>query len=440
MLEVTLLGHASLLVHGDGTVLCDPIFSDQLSGGGNLIDPPRRIALDRLGEIDAVAITHHHSDHFNPHELAKLPALRDKPFLVPAGSKVARHLRTLGYHDVIEMRAGDCRSVAGLDITATPSNVPFPEIGFRFQRNGAVVLNLADTIIDGVMEQLRELVHRPGLVLAPFQAGGYMSLLPLRIGGPPHGLVEAIEEWSTEYLEQLIEHLTTLAPLQVVPFADGIRYRDESINHWHFPLPDEAFIEALGKHGIATAVAVPGSRFRVEREHVQMVATPSRLIEVSGTAGDRRFDPSCRLADEPAPCPGMVRKRAPDNSTHQLFTSNLRRTLAGKADSAERDRLLKSCAEWQLDLCDVNCGARYWRIDVNENPPTVRPQTPEDSDPTYGIRAHWRDLARVLAGEMPLSHVELSGAFRYISPARVELEAVRHRVLGPLRLLFNTDD
>lgn len=443
MLEVTLLGHASLLVHGDGTVLCDPIFGDHLSGGGNLIDPTRRISLDRLGPIDAVAITHHHSDHFNPHELAKLPTLRDKPFLVPAGSIVARHLRKLGYHDVTEIRAGECRRFAGLEITATPSNAPFPEIGFLFQRNGGVVLNLADTIIDGVIDQLRELVHRPGLILAPFQAGGYMSLLPLRIDGPPQGLVEAIVKWSTEYLEQLTEHLATLAPLLVVPFADGIRYRDDAINHWHFPLPDEAFINALGEHDIATAVAVPGSRFRVEREQVRRVAAPAGLVEVSGMAADRRFDPSCRLADEPAPCPGIDRKRtppAPDSAAHQLLSTNLRRTLADKADSVERDRLLQACAEWQLDLCDIGFGARYWRIDVNTDPPTVRPQVPDDSDPAYGIRAHWCDLARVLAGEMPLEHVELSGAFRYMSPARVELEAVRHRALGPLRLLFKTDD
>ena len=44
----------------------------------------------------------------------------------------------------------------------------------------------------------------PHLVLAPLQAGGYMSLLPLCVGGPPDRLVDAIERWSEEYTEELV--------------------------------------------------------------------------------------------------------------------------------------------------------------------------------------------------------------------------------------------
>lgn len=303
MIDLVCLGHASLLVRGGGaTLVCDPVLSDAVSGGGNLIHPSRVVHADRLPPLDAILLSHHHRDHYCLRSIERLAHTRDLPIFVPRGSSVASDLKLRGYR-VEELDVGGQVSFRGLRMTPTPSSVSFPEIGFLFACDGATALNLVDTQIHGVLDELRALVRRPDLVLAPFQAGGYMSLLPLRVGGPPAGLVAAIGRWAREYLEELTDDVARLAPIHAAPFADGIVYRDDAINHWHFPLSDSVFRAALARRGISSSAPRPGMRYEIRPGQVQ-----HRMDDTFVTTSDealrhsRAFDPSVRIPDFPHRC------------------------------------------------------------------------------------------------------------------------------------------
>ncbi|HMO54597.1 MAG TPA: MBL fold metallo-hydrolase [Tepidiformaceae bacterium] len=98
MLELTCLGHATLLVRtGSTTILCDPIVGPTVSGDGNLIYPTREVPLDRLPRLDAILISHHHSDHFCLADLERVPDFRRLPIYSPEGSPVLDELRRQGY-------------------------------------------------------------------------------------------------------------------------------------------------------------------------------------------------------------------------------------------------------------------------------------------------------------------------------------------------------
>ena len=437
MLELSPLGHATLLVKGGGILVCDPILADSLSGGGNCIDPPRRINLSALGEPDAVLLTHHHSDHFDPEAIAMVSRGRRAPVIAPAGSPVVAALRERGYF-VDEVRPGDRRSVSGFAITATPSDAPFPEVGYLFERGDASALNLADSLVHHSLQEIRQLAPRPDLVLAPFQAGGYMSLLPLRVPSPPGGLAEAIRRWSAEFLEEFADDVAALAPCEVVPFADGIIYRDAAINHWHCPLRDEDFVEALRQRGVSASSAGLGWSYRVRRGRVER-AEAGAVIQVLGARGDRAFDPGQSIGNGPLPLTEGPVKQLPSPSADEILATMTDRVRDAfqHCPAAERTLLRECFAEWDLELCDIsNPGTCFLEIDCGSEPWRVRPVAGNRRRRPFGIRAHWRDLHRVLKGEIPLEFIELSGAFRYRSPDDgEELESIRSRVLAPLRAL-----
>ncbi|MEO0077459.1 MAG: MBL fold metallo-hydrolase [candidate division WOR-3 bacterium] len=298
MLELTCLGHATLLVQTDAAaVLCDPIVGPTVSGGGNLIYPAREILIDRLPQLDAILISHHHSDHFCLSDLKRVPGFGEVPVYSPQGSPVLDELRRHGYKKLFPVRVGESFSVGTLSVVPTPSDVQFVEVGFLFRDGEAAALNLVDTAIHGVLDELIALLpERLNLVLAPFQSGGYMFFHPLRVGGPPDGLAEAIRCWAESYADRLADDIMRLRPAHVTPFADGLLYVDAAINAWHFPLPDEAFLNRMALRGVPGTPCRPGLRFRLQRSRLEIDTESEGLIALTPSPQpSRRFDPAVRL-------------------------------------------------------------------------------------------------------------------------------------------------
>jgi L-ascorbate metabolism protein UlaG (beta-lactamase superfamily) len=96
-LQVTWLGHSTLIIEIDGhRILTDPVFSKRASPS-SLVGParfhPAPIAIDELPALDAVVLSHDHYDHLDENSVRAL-ARRGERFFVPLG--VGAHLEAWG--------------------------------------------------------------------------------------------------------------------------------------------------------------------------------------------------------------------------------------------------------------------------------------------------------------------------------------------------------
>ncbi|GAA1933295.1 MBL fold metallo-hydrolase [Streptomyces sodiiphilus] len=122
-LRLTWLGHATVLAEIDGhRVLFDPVWGERCSPFGFV--GPRRLhpvplALDRIGPLDAVVISHDHYDHLDMFTVRALLATR-AVFAVPLG--VGAHLEHWGVpgERIAELDWHESAQVGGLTLTATP--------------------------------------------------------------------------------------------------------------------------------------------------------------------------------------------------------------------------------------------------------------------------------------------------------------------------------
>jgi L-ascorbate metabolism protein UlaG (beta-lactamase superfamily) len=82
-MKATFLGHQSWLISSSNTnLLIDPVLYNSFgSDDDNSIEiyPPREINISRMPKIDAIILSHEHSDHFHIPTLIKF---KDTPILV----------------------------------------------------------------------------------------------------------------------------------------------------------------------------------------------------------------------------------------------------------------------------------------------------------------------------------------------------------------------
>jgi L-ascorbate metabolism protein UlaG (beta-lactamase superfamily) len=116
---LTFIGHGTTLIrYARARVLTDPCFARSLYTLKRLRPPG--LPDGALEAIDVVLISHAHVDHLHRPSLERVAATNGPTatLVVPAGVRVPR----LGFHRVVELRAGDVTSIAGLDITAVPAH------------------------------------------------------------------------------------------------------------------------------------------------------------------------------------------------------------------------------------------------------------------------------------------------------------------------------
>jgi L-ascorbate metabolism protein UlaG (beta-lactamase superfamily) len=116
--RVTYVGHATVLLELEGVrLITDPVMRSWVGPLRRQGAPP---SPGVAGDLDAVLISHLHSDH------ADLPSLRkfrrDVPMLVPPGAKA--FFERQGFVAVSELAAGESRQVKGITVTATEATHP----------------------------------------------------------------------------------------------------------------------------------------------------------------------------------------------------------------------------------------------------------------------------------------------------------------------------
>lgn len=122
--RVTWLGHSTVLIEIAGKrVLTDPVFGPSTApiaafGPQRWYPPP--VALDDLGDIDVVLISHDHYDHLDQPTIEKI-ASWDATFIVPLG--VGAHLEYWGVpaDQLIEVDWWETHKFGDLEISATPA-------------------------------------------------------------------------------------------------------------------------------------------------------------------------------------------------------------------------------------------------------------------------------------------------------------------------------
>ncbi len=114
-LEVTWLGHATVLLELDGVrVLTDPVLRGRV---GPLLRTAPPVQLEAVAELDCVMLSHLHADHA---DLGSLRLLGGRtPIVGPVGA--AEWLRSKGLHDVRELAPGHELRVGALVVRAVPA-------------------------------------------------------------------------------------------------------------------------------------------------------------------------------------------------------------------------------------------------------------------------------------------------------------------------------
>ena len=132
-LRLLKIRHSSFLVELNGVRLgIDLCFAPNLNLGPLFSSPRPSLTPESIGDVDVLLFTSARGDHFDASALKKMTH-RDATCIV-ADAGLAKRVRNLGFHRVIQVHAGEQVSVRGLDIRISPSLdlwAPGPAVGFH---------------------------------------------------------------------------------------------------------------------------------------------------------------------------------------------------------------------------------------------------------------------------------------------------------------------
>lgn len=153
--RITWIGHATFLIQvGWFNILVDPIFGDVKVGRMTLTKRtmPPGIKLEDLPRIDAILISHNHSDHTDTASLMALAKAYDPVVYVPEGNKEV--IASMGFSRVVEATWWDTKIQTKLDkqirFTCLPArhwSVRFSLQSYRKSLWSGWMISAADTNI-----------------------------------------------------------------------------------------------------------------------------------------------------------------------------------------------------------------------------------------------------------------------------------------------------
>jgi L-ascorbate metabolism protein UlaG (beta-lactamase superfamily)/nitrite reductase/ring-hydroxylating ferredoxin subunit len=251
MPTVTFLGHAGLAVEAAGfRLLADPWLAPTGAFLGAWHQYPRNDHLDvpSLVDVDWVAVSHEHLDHFDPWVLAQLPA-RTR-VLIPKypGPAFRDRLLASGVRQVIELPAWERFPLdnRGSWITAIPELSPMcHDAAFLVMADGYSVLNCNDARLTAA--QARRAKHMCGdrLDLMALQTSG-ASWHPICYEYPPEDMARIAAEKRIAKLRAAQRLVRQTGPELAVPFAGPPCFLDAEVDHlnWVLRQEDGAFCDA----------------------------------------------------------------------------------------------------------------------------------------------------------------------------------------------------
>ena len=158
-MQLQWVGHSTALLDIAGErILTDPLLTRRVAH----LRRRRLLPTADVGDVDTVLLSHSHLDHLHLPSLKKLhPNTR---FVTPVGT--GRLIRAAGFHDVTEVRVGDCVELDGPQLTAEVvpaahrsgrrphSRVTAPPVGYVINGEGRRVYFPGDTDLFDAMADL----------------------------------------------------------------------------------------------------------------------------------------------------------------------------------------------------------------------------------------------------------------------------------------------
>jgi hypothetical protein len=290
-MRATLLGHATYVVEGGGSVIyVDPVFFEGFEG--TCVPCPQRVVhRDKLPRAQAVFLSHAHHDHFDKKTLETIP--RSTPIYVPQDDDLLEELHRFGFYKLHAIAPYEPVSIGGLHVLATRSRDP-REIGFLWIDESAVFWDQVDTVVD--QRTCLEVAHVLNGRALDVAICTYMPL------------IEYAEAWVTESsfprqrYDRLLETALMSGARTVIPGSSGERHvgKREWLNHRIFPATREKFLQDL--RDIApdqgSLLANPGDSIVVENGQAARLEKSPYADVIEQDTYRIKFDPD---SSEPPP-------------------------------------------------------------------------------------------------------------------------------------------
>tara|TARA_Y100000310_G_C20703955_1_gene832910 strand:- start:17596 stop:19434 length:1839 start_codon:yes stop_codon:yes gene_type:complete len=144
--KITVVGNAALLIEWESfNILFDPWIEGPATHGSWIIYPPSNLKVKDLPKINAILISHEHTDHLHEFTLSKFD--KNTPIFVPDvdNQRLSSRLKKLGFNDVTSLHSGEVHKLNDkIHVTSFNSGSVWSDNIFYLQLGNFSILNIND--------------------------------------------------------------------------------------------------------------------------------------------------------------------------------------------------------------------------------------------------------------------------------------------------------
>jgi len=216
--KITLVNNACLLLEWNGfRLLTDPWIEGSIFHGSFTNYPPNQIKASNLPKIDAIWISHEHSDHLNEYSLSFFD--KNIPIYVPDydGKRLESILKKIGFKNITSLGNGETKFLSDeIKITSYFSGSVWNDSIQFIQLGNFKILNLNDA---GFNWKIKDVHDEVDLVCTQFTGPG--SSFPLTwthlSKNQKRGIITKTNEGFLQWLKQIVDITKTK---YLLPFAN----------------------------------------------------------------------------------------------------------------------------------------------------------------------------------------------------------------------------